>query len=181
MNLKNPLVAIIMGSDSDLPILQQAAQILDEFSVPYQVMIISAHRTPDFMHEFAKKAHNQGFKVIIAGAGGAAHLPGMTASLTTLPVIGVPIKTPYLKSLDSLLSIVQMPPGVPVATVAINGAKNAGLLAVKILAISDNALSGKLNEYIKNQTEKVLEKNEKLNKLGYEKYLEENDRRSNNH
>ena len=142
--MKNVLVGIIMGSDSDLPIMQDAAKILEEFNVEYELTIVSAHRTAKRMYDYAKSAEQKGIKVIIAGAGGAAHLPGMTASLTVIPVIGVPIKTKSLDGLDSLLSIAQMPPGIPVATVAINGAKNAGLLAVQILATGDKKLFLKL-------------------------------------
>lgn len=167
------MVGIIMGSDSDLPVMSEAAKILEEFGVSHEVKIVSAHRTPDLMNEYAKSAASQGLKVIIAGAGGSAHLPGMTASHTTLPVIGVPIKTSNLDGMDSLLSIVQMPPGIPVATVSINGAKNAGLLAVKILAVFDESLSQKLSEYIKNLEASVLEKSEKLVSTGYQEYLKE--------
>src|SRR3989344_5145879 len=136
MKQHKPLVGIIMGSDSDLPTMQEAAKILEEFEIPYELTIVSAHRTPLRMFDYAKTALSRGLKVIIAGAGGAAHLPGMTAAITPLPVIGVPIKGKTLDGVDSLLSIMQMPPGIPVATVAINGAKNAGLLALKILALS---------------------------------------------
>lgn len=167
------IVGIIMGSDSDLPVMQDAAKVLEDFGIEHEIKIVSAHRTPDLMNEYAKSAAARGLKVIIAGAGGSAHLPGMTASHTTLPVIGVPIKTSNLDGMDSLLSIVQMPPGIPVATVSINGAKNAGLLAVKILATSDNELSLKLEEYMKNLEDSVLEKGEKLMSGGYKKYLEE--------
>lgn len=167
----NPVVGIIMGSDSDLPVMSEAARILEEFGVSHEVKIVSAHRTPDLMNEYAKSAASNGLKVIIAGAGGSAHLPGMTASHTTLPVIGVPVKTSNMEGLDSLLSIVQMPPGIPVATVSINGAKNAGLLAVKILATSDEGLATKLAEYAKNLESLVLDKSEKLSVEGYEKYL----------
>lgn len=170
MNIK---VGIIMGSDSDLPVMSEAAKVLEEFGIEHEVKIVSAHRTPDLMNEYAKSAASRGLKVIIAGAGGSAHLPGMTASHTTLPVIGVPIKTSNLDGMDSLLSIVQMSPGIPVATVSINGAKNAGLLAVKILASSDPDLSLKLSDYIKNLEASVLEKSEKLVSGGYEKYLKE--------
>jgi 5-(carboxyamino)imidazole ribonucleotide mutase len=170
---EKPLVGIIMGSDSDLPVMSEAAKILEEFGVPHEVKIVSAHRTPDLMNEYSKSAKEKGLKVIIAGAGGSAHLPGMTASHTTLPVIGVPVKTSNLDGMDSLLSIVQMPPGIPVATVSINGAKNAGLLAVKILATSDEDLSKKLTEYAKNLEESVLEKSEKLVSEGFEKYLKD--------
>jgi 5-(carboxyamino)imidazole ribonucleotide mutase len=173
MDGNKPLVGIIMGSDSDLPVMQEAAKVLEEFNVPYEIKVVSAHRTPDLMNEYAKSAKERGLKVIIAGAGGSAHLPGMTASHTILPVIGVPTKTSNLDGLDSLLSIVQMPPGIPVATVSINGAKNAGLLAVRILAIEDSELAEKLEEYMKNLESSVLEKSEKLNTEGYEKFLKE--------
>lgn len=153
-----PLVAIIMGSDSDLPVMQEAADILKSFEIPFELTIVSAHRTPDRMVDYAKSAHSRGLKVIIAGAGGAAHLPGMTASLTTLPVIGVPIKTKSLEGVDSLLSIMQMPKGVPVATVAINGAHNAGLLAAQILATNDPALQTKLQTYKDQLKESVITK-----------------------
>ncbi len=167
------MIGIIMGSDSDLPVMKQAAEILDEFGVPYEITIVSAHRTPERMYEYAKTAEERGIKVIIAGAGGAAHLPGMTASLTHLPVIGVPIKTSSLNGLDSLLSIVQMPAGIPVATVAINNAKNAALLALSILATSDPEIAKKLKEYRKSLKEMVEEKAKKLEELGYQKYLEQ--------
>lgn len=144
---KYPLAGIIMGSDSDWPVMQKAAEILDHFGLPYEKRVVSAHRTPDIMAEYGKSARSRGLKVIIAGAGGAAHLPGMTASFTTLPVIGVPVETRQLKGMDSLLSIVQMPRGIPVATVAINNATNAGLLAVQILSIQDEALAVKLDNY----------------------------------
>lgn len=169
--MKKPLVGIIMGSESDLPVLKEAAQVLEEFEVPYEILIVSAHRTSERMADYAKNASGRGLKVIIAGAGGAAHLPGMTASLTILPVIGVPVRTKNLEGLDSFLSIVQMPPGVPVATVAINGAKNAGLLAVQILATNDKKLQKKLENYKKNLKNKVEEKSQDLQKLGWEKYL----------
>src|SRR6266700_3282551 len=156
--MSKPLVGIIMGSDSDLPVMQEAANQLDELGILYEITIVSAHRTPDRMYEYAKKAAENGLQVIIAGAGGSAHLPGMTASLTTLPVIGVPIKTKNMNGLDSLLSIVQMPPGIPVATVAINGAKNAGLLAAKIIGTNEETVQSKLEEYAKNLEESVLKK-----------------------
>ncbi len=143
MNTSSPLVGIIMGSDSDLPIMQEAAKVCDEFDVPFEITIVSAHRTPDRLVEYAETAESRGLKVIIAGAGGAAHLPGMTAAMTVLPVIGVPVKGKNLEGMDSLLSIVQMPPGIPVATVAVNGAKNAGLLALKILGTSDGGRGAK--------------------------------------
>lgn len=169
--IMKPLVGIIMGSDSDLPVMQEAAQILDEFKILYELTVVSAHRTPNRMVEYAKSAHQKGLRVIIAGAGGAAHLPGMTASLTVLPVIGVPIKTKNMDGLDSLLSIAQMPPGIPVATMAVNGAKNAGLLAVKILATTDKSLTRKLEAFMKNLSAAVLEKATKLELSGYKKYL----------
>jgi 5-(carboxyamino)imidazole ribonucleotide mutase len=153
-----PLVGIIMGSDSDFSVMEQAAEILDDFSIPYEITIVSAHRTPDRLYSYAKNAFERGLKVIIAGAGGAAHLPGMVASLTSLPVIGVPVKSRTLDGVDSLYSIVQMPPGVPVATVAINGAKNAGTLAAQILATSDDAVYASVEEYKKNLESMVLEK-----------------------
>lgn len=167
------MIGIIMGSDSDLPVMKQAAEILDQFGVDYEITIVSAHRTPERMFEYAKTAEKRGIKVIIAGAGGAAHLPGMVASLTHLPVIGVPVKTSSLNGLDSLLSIVQMPAGIPVATVAINNAKNAALLALSILSTSNEEIAKKLKEYRESLKNMVLEKAEKLEKLGYEKYLEE--------
>lgn len=162
MKKVNPLVGIIMGSDSDLPVMSEAAKILDEFKVPYEIKIVSAHRTPDFMSEYAKTARKRGLKVIIAGAGGSAHLPGMTASHTTLPVIGVPIKSKSLDGLDSLLSIVQMPAGVPVATVAINGAKNAGILAAQIIALNDKSVAGKLERFKNRIRQESLNKNSNL-------------------
>lgn len=167
------MVAIIMGSDSDLPVMKEAAEVLEEFEVPYEITIVSAHRTPELMYEYAKKAEERGIEVIIAGAGGSAHLPGMTASLTTLPVIGVPVMTKALKGLDSLFSIVQMPAGIPVATVAINNAKNAGFLAVQILAIKYPELREKLKDYRTKLKEMVLEKGKKLSKEGYKEYLNE--------
>lgn len=154
-----PLIGIIMGSDSDYPTMQQAAEVCREFEVPFEIRVVSAHRTPDVMAEYAKTAKSRGIKVIIAGAGGAAHLPGMTASFTTLPVIGVPIQTKALSGVDSLYSIVQMPPSVPVATVAIGGGKNAGLLAIQILALGDEKLAIKLNEYKLQIAKESQEKN----------------------
>ena len=165
------MVGIIMGSDSDLPVMSEAARVLDEFGVEYELTVVSAHRTPDRMYEYAKTAKERGLKLIIAGAGGAAHLPGMTAAITTLPVIGVPIKTRALSGVDSLYSIVQMPGGIPVATVAINGGKNAGLLAVQTLAAFDDELSKKVEAYKLNLEQSVIEKAEKLEQIGYEKYL----------
>ena len=149
-------IAVIMGSTSDWEVMKQACLILEEFDIPYSRDVISAHRTPENLFKFAKEAKGRGIEVIIAGAGGAAHLPGMVASLTTLPVIGVPVKSSKLNGLDSLLSIVQMPPGVPVGTMAIDGAKNAALYAISILSIYDAELSLKLEEYRENQTEFVL-------------------------
>lgn len=165
-------VGIIMGSDSDLPVMSKAAEILDELQVPYELTIVSAHRTPDRLCEYAKTAEEKGLLVIIAGAGGAAHLPGMTAAMTVLPVIGVPVQTKALGGVDSLYSIVQMPPGIPVATVAINGAQNAGLLAAKILATSDAELLGKLKAYSTKLKEQVEAKDAKLQEIGYKAYLE---------
>ena len=166
-------VGIIMGSDSDLPVMSEAAKILDEFGVEYELTVVSAHRTPERMYEYAKSAKERGLKLIIAGAGGAAHLPGMTAAITSLPVIGVPIKTRTLNGVDSLYSIVQMPGGIPVATVAINGGKNAGLLAVQILAAFDNELSVKVDNYKADLEKSVISKAEKLEQIGYKKYLGE--------
>lgn len=142
-----PLVGIIMGSDSDLPVMQQAADLLKEFGVPYEMTIVSAHRTPQRLFEYARTAEERGLEIIIAGAGGAAHLPGMVAAITPLPVIGVPVKAAALEGLDSLLSIVQMPAGVPVATVAINNAKNAGILAAQILGIKFPEIRRQIKEY----------------------------------
>ena len=150
-------VAIIMGSDSDWPTMKQAAEVLDSLGVSYTKDIVSAHRTPQKMADFASAARDKGFLVIIAGAGGAAHLPGMVASMTTLPVIGVPVALAHMDGLDSLLSIVQMPTGVPVATVAIGGAKNAGYLAARIIATSDKDVQEKLEQFHAQQTQKVLD------------------------
>ena len=166
-------VGIIMGSDSDLPVMSEAAKVLDEFDVEYELTVVSAHRTPERMYEYAKSAKERGLKLIIAGAGGAAHLPGMTAAITSLPVIGVPIKTRALSGVDSLYSMVQMPGGIPVATVAINGGKNAGLLAVQILAAFDNNLSVKVDTYKTDLEKSVVSKAEKLEQIGYKKYLSE--------
>ncbi|MBH1941800.1 5-(carboxyamino)imidazole ribonucleotide mutase [Mobilitalea sibirica] len=160
----NPLVGIIMGSDSDLPVMQEAENILKQFKVPYEITIVSAHRTPDRLYSYAKEAKGRGVKVIIAGAGGAAHLPGMVASLTSLPVIGVPVKSSNLSGVDSLYSIVQMPPGIPVATVAINGAKNAGILAAQILGIADEHLYNTVCNYKKELETMVLGKAEAMEK-----------------
>lgn len=166
-------VSIIMGSDSDLPVMEKAARFLDELKVPYELTIVSAHRTPDKLYRYAKSAKDRGIKVIIAGAGGAAHLPGMVASMTVLPVIGVPVQTKALSGIDSLYSIVQMPPGIPVATVAVNGALNAGILACKILAIEEEGLSKKLIDYSNSLEEIVNEKAKKLEDIKYEEYLKQ--------
>lgn len=159
---ENPVVGVIMGSDSDLPTMKEAIEILREFDIPHEVKVISAHRTPVDMAEYGQSAHERGLKVIIAGAGGAAHLPGMVASYTPLPVIGVPVKSSALSGIDSLLSIVQMPNGVPVATVAIGKAKNAGLLAIKILATANADLLQKILDYKANMAEISRKKNETL-------------------
>jgi 5-(carboxyamino)imidazole ribonucleotide mutase len=169
--MNNPLVGIIMGSDSDLPIMNEAKEILDSFGVANEVTIVSAHRTTRRMVQYATSAKKRGVEVIIAGAGGAAHLPGMVASLTAVPVIGVPIKTKTLEGLDSLLSIAQMPPGVPVATMAINGAKNAGLLACQILGTKYSHIRTKIEEYKFELEQNVLKKARKLEKSGVERYL----------
>lgn len=160
-----PRISIIMGSQSDLPIMSQAAEFLDSMEIPFEITIVSAHRTPERMVTFAKEAIGRGIDVVIAGAGGAAHLPGMVASLTTLPVIGVPIKSSNsIDGWDSILSILQMPNGVPVATVALNAAKNAGILAAEILGVSDSQIREKLNLFKRKQTAKVLEQVEQLKK-----------------
>ncbi|XP_027366407.1 phosphoribosylaminoimidazole carboxylase, chloroplastic-like isoform X3 [Abrus precatorius] len=166
-----PRVGIIMGSDSDLPVMKSAAEILETFGVPHEVRIVSAHRTPELMFSYASSARERGIQVIIAGAGGAAHLPGMVAALTPLPVIGVPVRASTLDGLDSLLSIVQMPRGVPVATVAVNNATNAGLLAVRMLGVADDNLLSRMSQYQENQREDVLRKGNKLEKNGWESYL----------
>ena len=166
-----PVVGIIMGSDSDLPVMSKAAEMLDQLNVPYELTVVSAHGTPDKMYEYAHSAKERGLKVIIAGAGGAAHLPGMTAAMTVLPVIGVPVQTKALGGVDSLYSICQMPPGIPVATVAINGALNAGLLAAKIVAIGDEELSVRIEEYAKSLETMVEKKAAKLEEIKYQEYL----------
>lgn len=166
-------VGIIMGSDSDLPVMKEAAKILEEFGIEFELTIVSAHRTVKRMYEYAEKAHTRGIEVIIAGAGGAAHLPGMVAAITPLPVIGVPVKSRALKGIDSLLSIVQMPGGVPVATVAINNAKNAGILATSILGNKYGEIRQKLIEYKKNMEKEVEDKAHKVEEIGYEAYLGE--------
>jgi 5-(carboxyamino)imidazole ribonucleotide mutase len=164
-------IGIIMGSDSDLPTMKAAIAICEEFAVTHEVEIVSAHRTPLRMVEYAQNAHKRGLKVIIAGAGGAAHLPGMVASLTPLPVIGVPIQTKQLQGLDSLYSIVQMPRGIPVATVAIGNAENAGLLAIRILASQQPELLKKVEIYSQNLENMVRNKQSELDNLGYQEYL----------
>lgn len=166
-----PLVGIIMGSDSDLPVMKEAVIVLEDLGVKCETTIVSAHRTPDRMWDYAKKAKTRGLEVIIAGAGGAAHLPGMIASMTVLPVIGVPVKTSTLNGIDSLLSIVQMPGGVPVATVAINNAKNAGLLAGQILGIKHPEIQTKIKEYKQRMESEVEGKAKQLETLGYINYL----------
>lgn len=167
-----PLIGIIMGSDSDLPTMQAAIAVCEEFEVPHEVAIVSAHRTPERMVAYAKQAHSRGLKIIIAGAGGAAHLPGMVAALTPLPVIGVPVPSRHLHGLDSLYSIVQMPTGVPVATVAIGNAHNAGLLAMQILATQQPNLLERILQYRQSLETTVLQKQEKLSELGHYHYLD---------
>ncbi|MDD7402337.1 MAG: 5-(carboxyamino)imidazole ribonucleotide mutase [Butyribacter sp.] len=166
-------VGILMGSDSDLPIMSKAAKMLEDFGIDYEMKVISAHREPDIFVEYAKSAEDRGIEVIIAGAGGAAHLPGMCAAMFPLPVIGVPIHTQSLGGVDSLYSIVQMPSGIPVATVAINGAANAAILAAKMLSISDKSLREKLAAYKDSLKDQVVAKDEKLGNIGYEAYLEQ--------
>ncbi|MBE5895914.1 MAG: 5-(carboxyamino)imidazole ribonucleotide mutase [Lachnospiraceae bacterium] len=163
-------VGIVMGSDSDMPVMRKAAEILEELGISFDMRIISAHREPDEFFEYAKTAEERGYKVIIAGAGMAAHLPGMCAAIFPMPVIGIPMHTTSLGGRDSLYSIVQMPSGIPVATVAINGGANAGLLAAKILATSDEALLAKLKDYSKNLKEAVQKKDDKLQEVGYQNY-----------
>ena len=165
-------VGIVMGSDSDLEIMAKAAEMLDKFGIAYDVTVISAHRMPDVFFEYATKAEET-YDVLIAGAGGAAHLPGMAAAITPIPVIGVPIHTKSLGGVDSLYSIVQMPSGTPVATVAINGAANAGILAAKILSVADPAIRQKLKEYSEELKNGVLKKKDKLESIGYQRYLQE--------
>lgn len=167
------LVGIVMGSDSDLPVMSKAADVLDELGVSYEMTIISAHREPDVFFDYAKSAEEKGFKVIIAGAGMAAHLPGMCAAIFPMPVIGIPMHTTSLGGRDSLYSIVQMPSGIPVATVAINGGLNAGILAAKILATSDEALLSRLKDYTVKMKEQVEAKDAKLKKIGHKAYMED--------
>lgn len=163
-------VGIVMGSDSDMSVMAQAAAMLDKFEISYEMTIISAHREPDVFFQYAKNAENKGFKVIIAGAGMAAHLPGMCAAIFPMPVIGIPMHTTSLGGRDSLYSIVQMPSGIPVATVAINGGKNAGILAAKMLAMSDAELLNKLKKYTSDLQNEVQEKDQKLQQVGYKNY-----------
>jgi len=170
--MEKSIVSILMGSDSDLPVMNEAGKVLEEFGIHYELFILSAHRSPEETAQFAKKALDRGIRVIIAGAGGAAHLAGVIASLFPLPVIGVPIKTPTLNGIDSLYSIVQMPPGIPVATVGINGAKNAGILAAEVLAVNNKALQEKLKIYKKNLSKAVADKNKKIKEVGVINYLE---------
>lgn len=171
---KKPVVSIVMGSDSDMPVMVQAAKILDMFDISYEMNVISAHREPEEFFEYARGAEGRGIKVIIAGAGKAAHLPGMCAALFPMPVIGIPMKTSDLGGEDSLFSIVQMPSGIPVATVAINGGKNAGILAAKILSVSDSDLLQRVKDYAEKLSSEVQEKNARLQDIGWKKYLEEN-------
>lgn len=166
-------VGILMGSDSDLPIMAKAAKMLEDFGISYEMKVISAHREPDVFVEYAKSAEERGIEVIIAGAGGAAHLPGMCAAMFPLPVIGVPIHTKSLGGVDSLYSIVQMPSGIPVATVAIDGAANAAILAAKMLSISDQSLRKKLADYKESLKDQVVAKDKKLGEIGYSAYLEQ--------
>lgn len=164
-------VGIVMGSDSDMPVMAQAADFLEKMGIEFEMTVISAHREPDVFFEYAKSAEEKGYKVMIAGAGKAAHLPGMCAALFPMPVIGVPMKTSDLGGVDSLYSIVQMPSGIPVATVAINGGKNAGILAAKILAASDPELLQKLKNYSEEMKNEVVSKAEKLDEIGYKEYV----------
>ena len=162
MPAPSPLVGVIMGSDSDLRVMQDAVDVLAEFDVPHEVRVVSAHRTPDWLAEYAREAAGRGLRVIVAGAGGAAHLPGMTASMTTLPVIGVPVPLKYLDGMDSLLSIVQMPAGVPVATVSVGGARNAGLLAVRMLAAHDSELLQRVRHFQDDLNQQATAKGKRL-------------------
>eukprot|EP00939_MAST-03C_sp_MAST-3C-sp1_P000586 g586.t1 len=170
---RHPIVGVIMGSDSDLPCMSACAEKLEHFGIPFELTVVSAHRTPGRMAAYAKNARKRGIKVIVAGAGGAAHLPGMVASMTTLPVIGVPVKTSTLSGVDSLYSIVQMPRGVPVATVAIGNATNAGILAAKILAVENESLADRVALFMQNQRQEVLAKASKVETMGWKAYLAE--------
>lgn len=162
-----PLVSIIMGSTSDLPVMEEAAKVLNELCIPFEINALSAHRTPEKVEEFARNAHKRGLKVIIAGAGMAAHLPGVIAAFTALPIIGVPVKSSF-DGMDSLLAIVQMPPGIPVATVAVNGARNAGILAAQMISLGDAQLFEKLVEFKEDLKVKIIQANEELKKVSYE-------------
>ncbi|MBO4374499.1 MAG: 5-(carboxyamino)imidazole ribonucleotide mutase [Lachnospiraceae bacterium] len=166
-----PQVAIVMGSDSDMEVMSKAASVLEEFGIEFEMNIISAHREPDVFFKWASELEEKGVKIVIAGAGMAAHLPGMSAAIFPLPVIGVPLKSRSLSGEDALYSIVQMPPGIPVATMAIDGGKNAGIMAVKMLAVGDDGLLAKLKEYSEKQKKQVMSKDEKLKKTGYKAYL----------
>ena len=168
---KKALVGIVMGSDSDLGVMAEATAVLEEFGVPYEISVASAHRAPQLVHDYTVAARGNGIKVMMAAAGGAAHLAGVVAAVTTLPVIAVPIKSKNLDGLDSLLSMVQMPPGIPVATVGINAAKNAGLLAVQIIATNDDALAEKLAAYKTKMATDINTKNDKLHSVGVKEYL----------
>jgi 5-(carboxyamino)imidazole ribonucleotide mutase len=170
--MDSPEIGIIMGSDSDLPTMKAAIEVCHSFAIAHEVAIVSAHRTPERMVTYAKTAHQRGLKVIIAGAGGAAHLPGMVAALTPLPVIGVPVKSRAMQGIDSLYSIVQMPGGIPVATVAIGNGKNAGLLAIQILAAQRPELQQQVLDYRQQLSESVLAKQERLDAVGAQQYLE---------
>jgi len=171
--MDKPVVGIIMGSDSDLKVMQKAAKTLDDFGIAYDITIISAHRTPDQLIDYTRGAKERGIKVLITGAGMAAALPGMVAALTTLPVIGVPLSSKNFDGMDALMSIVMMPPGVPVATVGVDAAQNAALLALRIMAVSDSALDQKLVKYNEDMKKKVEDKSEKLAAIGYKAYLEQ--------
>ncbi len=165
-------VGIIMGSDSDLPVMSEAAKVLDELGIAYELTVVSAHRTPKRLYTYSESAADKGLKVIIAGAGGAAHLPGMVASLTPLPVIGVPVKSSTMSGIDSLYSIVQMPPGVPVATVAINGAQNAGILAAQIIGSSDKSVLDRVTAFKSSMENRVLDKADRIEDIGFKSYLD---------
>lgn len=170
-----PVISIIMGSDTDLPVMRQAAEMLEKFGIPFEVTIVSAHRTPERMVDFAQNAHARGIRVIIAGAGGAAHLPGMVAALSPLPVIGVPIKSSNsIDGWDSILSILQMPSGIPVATVALNGARNAGILAAQIIGQSDAAIQQRVMKFREKLREEVEDKYKRLEEVGYKSYMDSN-------
>jgi len=171
--MNKPIIGIVIGSDSDLEVMSQAAKILDEFGIESEISVLSTHRAPAETSQYAQHAAGRGLKVLIAGAGLAAALPGSLASQTTLPVIGVPIKTKSMEGLDALLSIAQMPPGVPVATVAINGAKNAGILAAEIIGLSDPKVAQKVDQYKKKLKNEVLDKNSKLHKYSWAKFLKD--------